>query len=67
MEGSEHKSKYLGVDADAIQYRMNELGFLEDKIPSESTIKRIVKKHNLKVNKRERYKAELNLKSVIQS
>lgn len=45
-----------GVSADAIQYKMNELGFLEDMIPSESTIKRIVKKHNLKVNKRERYK-----------
>jgi transposase InsO family protein len=56
IEGNEHESKYLGVGADAIQYRMNELGFSEDEMPSASTIKRIVKKHGLKVNKRERYK-----------
>ena len=56
MEGNEHESKYLGVCADAIQYRMEKLDFSKDEIPSVSTIKRIVKKHNLKVNKRERYK-----------
>lgn len=56
MEGNEQESKYLGVGADAIQYRMQKLGFSEDEIPSVSTIKRIVKRHNLKVNKRERYK-----------
>lgn len=56
MGGSKHKSKYLGVDADAVRYKMHELGFIEKEIPSVSTIKRIVKKHNLKVNKRERYK-----------
>ena len=63
IEGNEHESKYLGVGADAIQYRMNELGFSEDEMPSASTIKRIVKKHGLKVNKRERYKAGSNPKS----
>jgi len=56
MEGNEHESKYLGVGADAIQYRMGKLGFLNDETPSASTIKRIVKNHGLKVNKRERYK-----------
>jgi putative transposase len=56
MDGNENESKYLGVGADAIQYRMDKLGFSKDEIPSVSTIKRIVKKHNLKVNKRERYK-----------
>ena len=56
MEGNEHESKYLGVCADAIRYRMEKLDFSNDEIPSVSTIKRIVKKHNLKVNKRERYK-----------
>ena len=56
MEGNEHESKYLGVGADAIQYRMEKLGFSKDEIPSVSTIKRIVKTHGLKVNKRERYK-----------
>ena len=35
---------------------MHELGFTEDDMPSASTIKRIVKIHGLKVNKRERYK-----------
>ena len=35
---------------------MDKLGFSEDEIPSASTIKRIVKKHGLKVNKRDRYK-----------
>ena len=56
MEGNEHESKYLGVSADAIQYRMETLGFSREEIPSVSTIKRIVKKHGLIVNKRERYK-----------
>ncbi|HJH28048.1 MAG TPA: hypothetical protein C5S37_15090 [Methanophagales archaeon] len=56
MDGNENESKYLGVGADAIQYRMDKLGFSKDEIPSVSTIKRIVKKHKLKVNKRERYK-----------
>jgi hypothetical protein len=56
MEGNEHESKYLGVGADAIQYRMEKLGFLNDETPSVSTIKRIVKNHGLIVNKRERYK-----------
>ena len=56
MEGNEHESKYLGVGADAIQYRMVKQGFSKDEIPSASTIKRIVKQHGLKVNKRERYK-----------
>ena len=56
MDGNENESKYLGVGADAIQYRMHGLGFTEDDMPSVSTIKRIVKIHGLKVNKRERYK-----------
>jgi len=56
MEGTEQASKYLGVGADAILYRMDKLGFSNDELPSASTIKRIVKKHKLKVNKRERYK-----------
>lgn len=56
MESTEHESKYLGVGADAIQYRMHSLGFSDGDTPSISTIKRIVKKHKLKVNKHERYK-----------
>jgi transposase InsO family protein len=56
MAGNEHESKYLGVGADSIQHRMHQLGFSDDVIPAISTIKRIVKRHNLKVNRRERYK-----------
>jgi putative transposase len=56
IDGNEHESKYLGVGADAIQYRMHSLGFSDGDTPSTSTINRIVKKHKLKVNKRERYK-----------
>jgi len=53
MAGNEHESKYLGIGADAIQYRMEKLGFSKDEISSVSTIKRIVKTHGLKLNKRE--------------
>ena len=56
MVGNEHESKYLGVSADAVQYRMEKLGFSREDMPSVSTIKRIVKNHGLIVNKRERYK-----------
>ena len=56
MEAIEEESKYLGVGADAILYRMEKLSFPKDEIPSASTIKRVIKKQGLKVNKRERYK-----------
>jgi len=56
MESTEHESKYPGVGADTIQYRMHSLDFSDGDTPSISTIKRIVKKHKLKVNKHERYK-----------
>jgi len=56
MDGNEYESKYLGVGADTIQYRMHNLGFSDGDTSSTSTINRIVKKHKLKVNKRERYK-----------
>jgi len=52
LDGNEHESKYLGVGADTIQYRMHKLDFSDDETPSISTIKRIVKKHKLKVNTR---------------
>ena len=39
MVGNEHESKYLGVGADAIQYRMKKLGFSKDVIPSVSNDK----------------------------
>nr|QNO53367.1 hypothetical protein KFLEFLPM_00021 [Methanosarcinales archaeon ANME-1 ERB6] len=39
MVGNEHESKYLGVCADAIRYRMEKLDFSNEGIPSVSTIK----------------------------
>ena len=56
MEAIEEESKYLGVGADAILFRMEKLSFPKDEIPSASTIKRVIKKQGLKINKRERYK-----------
>ena len=63
MEGNEHESKYLGVGADAIQYRMVRQGFSKDEIPSASTIKRIVKQHGLKernIHKSGRHASQIN-------
>ena len=54
MGGNKYESKYLGISADAIQYRLEKHGFSREEMPSVSTIKRIVKKHGLIVNKRER-------------
>ncbi len=34
MVGNEHESKYLGVSADAVQYRMEKLGFSREDMPS---------------------------------
>jgi len=56
MDGTEEEYKYLGVGADAIHYRMNKLAFPKDEVPSVSTVKRVIKRHGLKVNKRERPK-----------
>ena len=56
MEGSEDSTKYSFVGVEAIQLRMEELGYTPSAIPSRSTIKRIIKRHKLRVNKKERYK-----------
>ena len=56
MEGSEDFAKYSCVGAEAVQYHMEELGYHTKEIPSISTIKRIIKRNKLRVNKKERYK-----------
>jgi putative transposase len=56
MEGSEDSMKYGYVGAEAIQYQMEKLGYDPSVIPSCSTIKRIINRNHLRVNKKERYK-----------
>lgn len=56
MDGTEDSTKYSCVGAEAIQFHMDGLGYKTSEIPSISTIKRIIKRNKLKVNKRERYK-----------
>ena len=56
MEGSEESMKYGFVGAEAIQYQMEKLGYDPSVIPSLSTIKRIISRNHLRVNKKERYK-----------
>ena len=56
MEGIEDATRYSFVGSEAIQYHMEEMGFSPEEIPSLSTIKRIIKRNKLRVNKKERYK-----------
>ena len=51
MDGMEDFTKYSRVGAEAIQFHMEKLGYQQSEIPSLSTIKRIVKRNKLKVNK----------------
>ena len=55
MEGDTEDTKYRCIGADEIQFRMYELGYSEDATPSQSTIKRIIKRNGLIVQKRKRY------------
>ena len=56
MNGTEESAKYSCVGAEAIQFNMKELGYEQSEIPSISTIKRIIKRNKLRVNRPERYK-----------
>lgn len=56
MEGGEDDTRYSFVGSEAIQYHMEGMGYSPEEIPSISTIKRIVKRNKLRVNKKERYK-----------
>ena len=55
MEGKNEDTKYRCIGADEIQFRMYELGYSEADTPSLSTIKRIIKRNGLIVQKRKRY------------
>lgn len=56
MEDSGNTTKYGFLGAEAIQFQMEELGYDPSVIPSVSTIKRIISRNKLRVNKKERYK-----------
>ncbi len=51
MEGKTEDTKYRCIGADEIQFRMHELGYIEDETPILSTIKRIIKRNGLIVNR----------------
>jgi len=55
MEGKTEDTKYRYIGVDEIQFRMHELGYSEGEMPSLSTIKRIIKRNKLLVQKRKRY------------
>ena len=56
MDGTEDSTKYSCIGAEAIQFHMEALDYKPSEIPSLSTIKRIIKRNKLRVNKPERYK-----------
>jgi transposase InsO family protein len=56
MDGSEESTRYAFVGDESIRFQMEELGYKPSEIPSQSTIKRIIKRNKLRVNTKERYK-----------
>jgi hypothetical protein len=56
MDGSDESTRYSFVGAEAIQFQMEKLGYEPSDVPSQSTIKRVIKRNKLRVNKKERYK-----------
>jgi len=56
MGGDDEYTKYGFVGAEAIQFHMEELNYDPASIPSLSTIKRIINRNKLRLNKKERYK-----------
>ncbi|MCX6693133.1 MAG: hypothetical protein NT074_01065, partial [Methanomicrobiales archaeon] len=56
MDGSEDSTRFFFVGAEAIQFQMEEMGYEPSDIPSQSTIKRVIKRNKLDINKKERYK-----------
>lgn len=56
MDDSGNTTEYGFLGAEAIQFKMEKLGYDPSDIPSVSTIKRIISRNKLRVNKKERYK-----------
>jgi len=55
MAGETEDTKYRCIGAVEVQLHMHELGHSEDEMPSRSTIKRIIKRNGLVVQKKKRY------------
>jgi transposase-like protein len=55
VKGTTEDTKYRCIGAVEIQFHMHELGYSEDEMPSLSTIKRIIKRNGLIVQKRKQY------------
>ena len=55
VEGKTEDTKYRCIGAEEIEFRMHELGYSENDIPSIPTIKRIIKRNKLIKQKRKRY------------
>ena len=55
MGGTTADTKYRCIGAVEIQFHIHELGYSEDEMPSMSTIKRIIKRNGLVVQKRKQY------------
>jgi hypothetical protein len=56
MDGSNDSSRYSFVRAESIQYQMEEPGYESTQIPPSATIKRIIKRNKLRLNRKERYR-----------
>jgi len=56
MDGTDESTKYSFVGSESIKFEMEELGYKPSEIPSQSTIKRIIKRNKLRINTKERYK-----------
>ena len=56
MDGTLDSTRYSFVGDEAIRFRMEGLGYEPSEIPSQSTIKRIIKRNKLRINKKDRYK-----------
>jgi len=55
LKGTTEDTKYRCIGAVEIQFHMHELGYSEEDTPSPSTIKRIIKRNGLVVQKRKKY------------
>ena len=56
MDGTEGYTKYSCIGAEAVQFHMEEMRYKPSEIPSISTIKRIIRRNKLRMNKPKRYK-----------
>ena len=56
MAGEDESVRYSCVGPESVQFHMEQLEYLPSEIPSLSTIKRIIKRNKLRVNKKKRYK-----------